>query len=932
MSSTLQKILNALEKADSIPAKEKERLRKELEKTEKTLQKKDTQLSAQARELEIESALERIRARSMAMHSSEELNDVLRVMFQQIEVLGIDAKCAHLTLMDLENNTFSFRITGKNGAANMGEQIIDLNAMPIWKETVAKWKKSKAHSHQCLVYAPEILPDLWKLIDTSLKSLPAKERIKISDFPNGLFDCEGHHKFGYIGFNNSRPPTEEEISIAIRFAREFETVYQRFLDIKKAEAQTREAQIQLSLERVRARSMAMHSSEELNDVLSILFQQFDVLGIKPLNVWLSLYNLEENTFTYRATGTGGSRVQGQQVIDLAAMDIWQEQLEQWKSGNAEPVLVTFYPPKVLPQLMEVFKETFDAMPAEERMDPKLFPDGGYNVQGYTKFGYIGYNHLQAPTQEEKDILLKFATEFERVYQRFMEIKKAEGQAREAQIEAALERVRAASMAMHKTGEISEVVTVLFDQLNHLNVPFLQIWITILNLDKDYFDIWFSPLEGVYETTQYFTMPSMYFEDTAIKTWRSKAPFSYRSLKSVAEVDEFINACDAITGSTYFSHGRKIKNYNQLEFIEARHEYGFISKSNTEPPTETEANILQRFAKVFEQAYTRFLDIEKAEAQARESQIEAALEKVRSQSLAMHSTGEMQLVANAVFEQLQALGLEMDVVGMSGVIGDKQDYDVWIGGAPLGSALRIPYNEDTQVQRDYNKMLKDRPELFARTYSGQVKKEYIDRLLTHGDFPKALKKKMETSEAFTTLIAPKKNSGIQVVRYTDQPYTDQDAEILKRFAGVFEQAYIRFMDLEKAEAQAREAQIEASLERIRAKAMAMKSSEELHDVLCVLFQQFDVLGIKPISAFLSLFSSEERVLTYRATGTSGARTQGSQTVAIDSLEVWKEIYDKWKTDTSDAVEVIHYPKEILPKLFELFEETFASMPADERMSS
>ncbi|MGB5272961.1 MAG: hypothetical protein WBN39_02825, partial [Flavobacteriaceae bacterium] len=609
----------------------------------------------QAREAQIEAALERVRARSMAMHSSEELNDVLSVLFQQIEVLGIDAKCAHLTLMDLENNSFSFRITGKNGAANMGEQIIDLNAMPTWKETVANWKNAKPHSHLCLVYPPEILPDLWKLIDEPLKKRPAKERIRIKDFPNGLFDCEGHTKFGYIGFNNARPPTEEEISIVIRFAREFERVYQRFLDIKKAEAQTREAQIQLSLERVRARSMAMHSSEELNDVLSILFQQFDVLGIKPLNVWLSLYNLEENTFTYRATGTGGSRVQGQQVIDLGAMDIWQEQLEQWKSGNAEPVLVTFYPPEVLPQLMEVFKETFDAMPAEERMDPKLFPDGGYNVQGYTKFGYIGYNHLQAPTQEEKDILLKFATEFERVYQ-------------------------------------------------------------------------------------------------------------------------------------------------------------------------------------------RFLDIEKAEAQTREAQIEAALEKVRSQSLSMHSTSEMQQVANAIYEQLNALGLGMDYIGMSGVIEAKKDYDVWVGGASMDKPLRISYNEDTKVQRDYNRMIKERPELFVKTYSGNIKKAYINRLLSTGDFPKVVRKKMESSKAFTTMIAPTKNSGIQIVRYTDKTFSEEEGELLKRFAKVFEQAYIRFRDLEKSEAQAREAQIEAALEKVRSRSLAMQKPEELQEVVTVVGEKLQELGV------------------------------------------------------------------------------------------
>gem|GEM_PF-5045602 len=45
-------------------------------------------------------------------------------------------------------------------------------------------------------------------------------------------------------------------------------------------------------------------------------------------------------------------------------------------------------------------------------------------------------------------------------------------------------------------------------------------------------------------------------------------------------------------------------------------------------------------KTFEQTYTRFLDLQKAEAQAKESKIEVALEKVRSRSLAMHKSDEL----------------------------------------------------------------------------------------------------------------------------------------------------------------------------------------------------------------------------------------------------------------------------------------------------
>ena len=45
-----------------------------------------------------------------------------------------------------------------------------------------------------------------------------------------------------------------------------------------------------------------------------------------------------------------------------------------------------------------------------------------------------------------------------------------------------------------------------------------------------------------------------------------------------------------------------------------------------PLSQEGHDIFKRFAKVFEQTYTRFLDLQKAEAQAREAQIEASIGK------------------------------------------------------------------------------------------------------------------------------------------------------------------------------------------------------------------------------------------------------------------------------------------------------------------
>ena len=59
--------------------------------------------------------------------------------------------------------------------------------------------------------------------------------------------------------------------------------------------------------------------------------------------------------------------------------------------------------------------------------------------------------------------------------------------------------------------------------------------------------------------------------------------------------------------------------------------GLLNVQSNEERSEESIKLLERFASVFEQTYTRFLDLQKAEAQAREAEIELALERVQGQN-------------------------------------------------------------------------------------------------------------------------------------------------------------------------------------------------------------------------------------------------------------------------------------------------------------
>ncbi len=114
-------------------------------------------------------------------------------------------------------------------------------------------------------------------------------------------------------------------------------------------------------------------------------------------------------------------------------------------------------------------------------------------------------------------------------------------------------------------------------------------------------------------------------------------------------------------------------------------------------TGDDFQILKRFALIFEQAYTRFLDLQKAEAQAREARIEAALESVRASSMAMHHSNELENVVKTLAAKLTELGLSLD--GALILFFDKKTRDIglWIATNQLPDPIKveIPNSKSSQ---------------------------------------------------------------------------------------------------------------------------------------------------------------------------------------------------------------------------------------------
>ncbi|MGA9239713.1 nuclear transport factor 2 family protein, partial [Robiginitalea sp.] len=628
----------------------------------------------------------------------------------------------------------------------------------------------------------------------------------------------------------------------------------------KIRERTRELEIEAALERTRAQSLQMQHSSELSEVSNAFHEQLLLLGIDSefSFVWLPNESRENHLFwtTWTETVNGKTVFHSKSVrYPLDLTDPYNATcIADWESGVS--IHEHFVPPK---DVVNFFASWEELLEGASHLKAEFFEEGIYYTEAFMKYGCFGIDIKRPLTDEEKSILHRFAIEFERTYSRFLDLQKAEIQAREAQVEASLERLRSASMAMQKTEDISEVTIVFLDQLKELNLNFIQAWINVFHLEEGYFDIWFSPLEGVYNEPTHLELPSVLFEDTTFKSWEAGHAFSHLSLHSKEEVDALVQACDKATDTNYFSHFQEKLQLERLEFLDANYKYGTISISGHEKASREEKETLLRFAKVFEQTYTRFLDLQKAEAQAREAQTEAALERVRSRSMGMQKSEELKEVVKEIFDQLAILGINAEHAGIVVDYEPKKDWHFWVADTQdIPAKVTVPYL-DLVWDRQFTEAKKEGRDFFTTQLDFEEKNNFYKQLLPHieGVTTKAREFYMSCPGLAASTVL-QKDIGLYIENFSGTPYSATENDILMRFAKVFQQTYTRFLDLKKAEARARESKIETALERVRSRTMAMQHSDELAEASHLLDKEVRGLGIKTWGCAFNIYREKDSI--------------------------------------------------------------------------
>lgn len=854
---------------------------------------------ARAREVEIDLALERVRAQTMAMHSSEDVGKCILKMFAELTALGVDERTRFgIGILNHENENNQLWTARKNGdKVNLHIGNINMDWHPMLIKARQAWLQ-QVPFHKYILEGEDLL-DYYRMLNTApeykiqipLETLPKREIQHCFIFEHGFFYAFCPEEFD-----------SEITSIAQRFSSQFEQTFRRYLDLVKAEEQAREAQIEAALERVRARAMAMHSSKELEEVALELRIQMGKLGQEDLEVCaIHLYEEDEDYFeswgAVRAPGMEEKLFQGMAKFPKSGIKIVEEMMAHYYAGDKDYVLVNdgekgqewlLAMKKYSPQAYAMLSKKIESIPTEEII-------AYWSISDFEGGALVMVTYTQ-PDETSLNLLRRAANVFQLAYRRYLDLQKAEDQAREAQIEAALERVRSRTMGMQKAEELGDVAIVLFHELNVLVENLWTCGFVLCEKDRQEDEWWLSADNGLIDP---FFLPNVgdYAHESLYEGWKKGESYRTVTLEGPQLQEHYDWLLQIPIAAQIFEEmeGSGIPRPTWQRLHAAYFKTGYLVII-TEVPCEEE-DIFKRFAQVFDLTYTRFLDLQKAENQAREAQIEAALEKVRSRSLAMQDPEELTEVAQLLREEMGNLGVE-ELETSSIYIHDENSGQAqcWFtikNSTDPAKAISDQMNldlQDTWVGRQMLKFNQSKENKTSIVMKGDQRVEWIRYCESKSELLGKSRFYGETIPERTYHLYKFSNGFLGAA--SPGPISEESWDLMRRATAVFSFAFTRFLDLQRAQASAKEARRQASLDRVRADISSMRTAADLDKITPLLFKELTTLDIPFIRCGVFIINEKAKIVEAYLSSPEG-KSLGVLHLPFDASELTFQTVEAWR---------------------------------------
>ncbi len=430
---------------------------------------------------------------------------------------------------------------------------------------------------------------------------------------------------------SNQQPSVEARELQKRAAVVFGLAVTRFLDLKKAEEQAREAKIEASLERVRGKAMAMHSSEDLAATIGIFYRELESFSITPRRCGVGLLDKETRVAelsTMNTTDKGDSieivgklKMQGHPVLE-GVYDNWilQQEYHPVLRGNE----IKEYYQLLRPQI------AFPEYPNDAVQYGYFFffPEGG--VYAWTE---------KELAEDELKIYRRFTSVLSLTYKRYKDLKDAETRAKEAVKQATLDRVRAEIASMRTKQDLDRITPLIWNELTILGIPFVRCGVFIMDDKHQLVHTFLSTPDGKaigafqldYETNNL---------KEAIRHWHDNQVYvTHWGEKEFGEMADTLLKQGSIVSLDQYLKPTEGIHLHFLPFLQ-----GMLYVGNTTRLQEDDIHLLQSLAEAFSTAYARYEDFNKLEAA--KQQVEKTLVDLKQaqqqlvQSEKMASLGEL----------------------------------------------------------------------------------------------------------------------------------------------------------------------------------------------------------------------------------------------------------------------------------------------------
>lgn len=760
------------------------------------IQRRTFELEAKNRELEVEGALERVRAKAVAMRASTDLLDIVVAMRSEFIKLG--HKAHYFWHMMWLPNTYEKAMTSGDGTKIGFVMQLPRHIhgdIPL----LDKWEQSKEPSVVYAMQVEEALDYVNKMITLGDfqhidPQAPTEEDIRAIGGLTFVMARTTHGEIGYSLPGVVEHPPQEDIDILVKFAAAFDLAHQRFLDLQKAEAQAREAQIEAALERVRSRSMAMHKTSELSEVIIVVFRQLEILNLVIDTCYIDIF--DQNNEAFNIWIGAGTAIYPEQVHLPYSNHPIHQLNKRARKNNVE-----FFTFSEDDKSKDVYFEHFyeNAKGIDVPKERKEHIANGLGISGSTVLGRHSsitlFNYQKIVySSTENDILNRVNKVFQQTYTRFLDLQKAEAQAQEAKIEASLEKVRGVALTLKKSDDMLDIAQVLYEQL--LVLGFSDIRNAIIDIHNEDNET-FIDYDYSHDMSSAVTQFSFY-GDPVIEQQIQKVQSSHDAFFEIELRGEQLEELIETRRANGEKDDPRLRQTDLLTYNLYSFGNGAIGISNFGVLSDDQKEVLKRFRNVFTFAYKRYTDLAKAEAQALEAKIEAALEKVRNVALGMTQSDHLLEIVQALYEQLQDLGFDgirnaiIDVNNEDEETFMDYDYSDEMGG----TVTLMSYNDDPTLEEQLRVIASTTDSYSEMVLEGQQLQDLIAMRRKNGE---ADDPRLENATSVSYILYAFGNGAIGISNFG--VLNDHQRSILDRFRNVFIFAYQRYNDLAHTEAQA-----------------------------------------------------------------------------------------------------------------------------------